>query len=133
MIAALSSAGRRRRALLVALPILSCVGWPALAEPAELHSRFGYCAPPFAPSCVAAAGQDGRSTEPCEQQVERYVASVFAYRACMAAETERAVREANATIQSLRCARDPALCPKPQAEPQKEKSGKIQRKAKIDN
>ena len=107
--------------------ILCCVCAPAWAASAELHSRFGYCAPPFAPSCVANAGRDGRSTETCEQDVERYVASVFAYRACMAIETERAVREANATIQAMRCARDPALCPKPQPERPKGRPAKPQK------
>ena len=52
----------------------------------------------------------------CETDVERYVASVFAYRGCIAAETERAVREANATIRKMRCARDPAFCPQQPAE-----------------
>ena len=88
---------------------------PARAEMAVNH--FGYCAPPTPPSCVnGVADASEKKLKACEDDVERYVASVFAYRTCIAAETERAVREANATIRKMRCARDPAFCPQAPAE-----------------
>ncbi|MFT4096570.1 MAG: hypothetical protein QM651_05565 [Rhodoblastus sp.] len=96
---------------------------PTRAQMAVNH--FGYCAPPTPPSCVNAMTDAGeKKLKACEQDVERYVASVFAYRGCIAAETERAVREANATIRKMRCVRDPSFCPQLpelEAEPQPEK------------
>jgi hypothetical protein len=108
----------RWRTALVLFVALAPAG-PAGA--AEMRSRFGYCAPPFAPPCAAAASRNGGATAACEKEVERYVASVFAYRGCLAAETERAVREANETIQALRCAKDAALCPVPEPEAERPK------------
>lgn len=90
-------------------------------------NHFGYCAPPVPPSCVNRVADAGeKKLKACEADVERYVASVFAYRGCIAAETERAVREANLTIRKMRCARDPNFCPQvqelePQTEPEKPK------------
>ncbi|HMN71636.1 MAG TPA: hypothetical protein PKA55_07175 [Rhodoblastus sp.] len=107
---------------LVAAAALLCVAAPARAQMAVNH--FGYCAPPTPPSCVNAVMDAGeKKLKACEQDVERYVASVFAYRGCIAAETERAVREANATIRKMRCARDPGFCPQApeEVEPEAEK------------
>jgi hypothetical protein len=73
-------------------------------------SRFDYCAPPTAPACVDAVASNSAGLKQCEADVERYTATVFAYRACLAGATERAVREANDTIRKIRCARDPGLC-----------------------
>ena len=97
------------------------------ADAAETHSRFGFCAPPFAPPCADARAPTVAERKRCEAETERYVASVFAYRGCLAAETERAVREANATIRKMRCARDPGFCPQapateePEAKPKRKK------------
>lgn len=93
-----------------------CAFAPAPAA-AQAFNRFGYCAPPTPPSCVeATADASEKKLKACEADVERYVASVFVYRGCIAAETERAVREANATIRKMRCARDPNFCPQAPAE-----------------
>jgi hypothetical protein len=90
-----------------------CVFAPASAicAPAtsEVYSHFGYCAPPFAPPCATKLKNKG-ATPACEKQVERYVASVFAYRACLSAEMERAVRQANETIRKVRCSKGAAAC-----------------------
>lgn len=110
---------------LVAAALL-CAATPAHAQMAVNH--FGYCAPPMPPSCVSAVADAGeKKLKACEQDVERYVASVFVYRGCIAAETERAVREANLTIRKMRCVRDPKFCPQveeleQQAEPEKPKA-----------
>ena len=107
---------RRVRALLAAAALCALSG----ADAAETHSRFGFCAPPFAPPCADARAPTVAERKRCEAETERYVASVFAYRGCLAAETERAVREANATIRKVRCAKDPNLCalPEPDVDPE---------------
>lgn len=97
----------RARFWLAALALAASL---ADARAAETRSRFGYCAPPFPPPCAARAGMSPAELRRCEAEGERYVASVFVYRACLAAETERAVREANVVIRKLRCSRDPNLC-----------------------
>ena len=100
---------------------------PAKAQMAVNH--FGYCAPPTPPSCVNEMTDAGeKKLKACEQDVERYVASVFAYRGCIATETERAVREANATIRKMRCARDPGFCPQAPAEVEPEAKPKRKKK-----
>lgn len=100
-------------------PILCLIAAAALlATPARAQmavNHFGYCAPPVPPSCVNRVADAGeKKLKACEEDVERYVASVFAYRGCIAAETERAVREANLTIRKMRCVRDPNFCPQVQ-------------------
>ncbi len=89
----------------------------ARAETQSPHSRFDFCAPPLPPSCVAALSHDKRRLAECERETERYVAMVFSYRACLAAETERAVTEANDAIRKVRCARDGRFCAKDAAPP----------------
>ena len=105
-----------------ALRFLACAALAATLAPAHAQTafkHFNYCAPPTPPSCVeAVTDASEKRLKACETDVERYVASVFAYRGCIAAETERAVREANATIRKMRCARDPAFCPQQSAEPE---------------
>ena len=104
------------------LRFLACAALAATLAPAHAQTafkHFNYCAPPTPPSCVeAVTDASEKKLKACETDVERYVASVFAYRGCIAAETERAVREANATIRKMRCARDPAFCPQQPAEPE---------------
>lgn len=102
------------------LAALVCALAPAPAA-AQAFNRFGYCAPPTPPACVETTNEASeKKLKACEADVERYVASVFAYRGCIAAETERAVREANATIRKMRCARDPNFCPQAPAEAEPE-------------
>lgn len=113
---------------LLACAVLAATPAPAHAQTAFKH--FNYCAPPTPPSCVeAVVDASEKRLKACETDVERYVASVFAYRGCIAAETERAVREANATIRKMRCARDPAFCPQQSPEPAPAKAKK-KRKSK---
>lgn len=100
---------------------------PARAQTA--FNRFGYCAPPTPPACVEQTNDASeKKLKACEADVERYVASVFAYRGCIAAETERAVREANATIRKMRCARDPGFCPQAPAQVEPEEKPKRKKK-----
>ena len=107
-----------------ALRFFACAALAATLAPAASRAQtafkhFNYCAPPTPPSCVeAVTDASEKRLKACETDVERYVASVFAYRGCIAAETERAVREANATIRKMRCARDPAFCPQSPPEPE---------------
>ena len=79
----------------------------------SVYSRFGYCAPPLPPACVGSSEQGGASSPSCRAEADAYVASVFKYRGCLAAEMERAVREANTVIGFIRCASDRTLCEAP--------------------
>lgn len=69
-----------------------------------------YCAPPYPPGCVGSPAGDRQARLLCEQAVDAYVASVFRYRACLAKEMERAVLEANKTLQIVKCPRDKRYC-----------------------
>jgi len=122
-------AGSRLAPLLAALVCAAFA--PATARAQMSFNRFGYCAPPVPPSCVEQT-QDAseKKLKACEADVERYVASVFSYRGCIAAETERAVREANATIRKMRCARDPGFCPQAPAEAEPDETPKGKKKGK---
>ncbi len=111
---------------------LFCAGAfaPQPARTQTAFNRFGYCAPPTPPACVEQTDDASeKKLKACEADVERYVASVFSYRGCIATETERAVREANATIRKMRCARDPGFCPQAPAEAEPE-AAKPRRKKK---
>ncbi len=105
MISKRSDRGRRLTSLCLFVFFL-----PGSAATAAIYSRFSYCAPPTPPTCVIVAARKPDTLSACEQEVERYVATVFVYRACLAAETERAVRESNDVIRKMRCARQPAAC-----------------------
>ncbi len=88
------------------------------AQPRHDRWNWGYCAPPYPPACIDALAKAPKDRADCEKTVERYVASVFVYRGCLAAETERAVREANHVLQSMKCPKDPRYCydlPQPNA------------------
>ncbi|GAC1334012.1 MAG: hypothetical protein NVSMB26_16010 [Beijerinckiaceae bacterium] len=81
---------------------------------AQVESGFDFCPPPFPPRCVQdeATYVSPDETAKCQEEVNRYVASVGAYRLCLTRETERAVRETNATLQLWKCSlsNDKALC-----------------------
>lgn len=70
----------------------------------EYSQGFTFCRPPFPPPCVTAKLKP-KQFEACEKDIEAYVNTVFAYRECRAAETERVVREANDYINAWRCKR----------------------------
>ena len=65
----------------------------------------GFCALPVRPSCIDSADTylDAAKRESCNGEVERYVKFVFAYRVCLNAEMERAVRETNSAIFLHKC------------------------------
>jgi len=84
---------------------------PALAQRAM---GFGFCAPPHPPKCVSTPGTYASQAEidKCQDEVNRYVNSVTAYRVCQTQEVERAVRETNATLQHWKCGvAAKVLCP----------------------
>ena len=96
---------------------------------------WSYCPPPYPPACVETfakppgktADKPSRERLACEQTVERYVSSVFAYRVCLTRETERAVREANRVLQILKCPEDKRYCydlPQPDAAPAQKPAGR---------
>ncbi len=73
---------------------------------------FTYCAPPNQPSCVDGALK-GKSDAACEEEVRIYIQTVFAYRACLSFETQRAVRETNDLLDRWKCKRKSGgKCPK---------------------
>ena len=71
---------------------------------------WGYCPPPYPPACVDTLAELPKDRAACEKAVDAYVASVFAYRTCLAAETERAVREVNSVLQIVKCPKDRRYC-----------------------
>ena len=72
---------------------------------AQRFTGFGFCAPPYPPRCVSdpATYASQASSDKCQDDVNRYVASVAAYRMCLTQETERAVREVNGTLNRWKC------------------------------
>ena len=73
----------------VLLATLLCTG--AFADARLPFARLGFCAQPAPPTCVDAWLKDGANLSACEQETERYVAMVFAYRKCLNLEMDRAV------------------------------------------
>jgi hypothetical protein len=84
----------------VGLLVVSIVG-VAGADP---YSRFGLCVAPTPPVCIHASLKKKNDRDECTRITNGYISLVFAYRACLSVEMERAVREANETITTLRCA-----------------------------
>ncbi len=80
------------------------------AQAGDDRWNWGYCAPPYPPACAGAPARTPKDRLSCDQSVEQYIASVFRYRACLASETERAVREANRVLQITRCPKDKRYC-----------------------
>jgi hypothetical protein len=86
---------------------------PSLAS-AQRDLGFGFCAPPYPPRCVSSPATYGSQAEidKCQEDMNRYVNSVAAYRVCHTQEIERAVRETNGTLQRWKCGvAAKALCP----------------------
>jgi hypothetical protein len=71
----------------------------------SVRMGFGFCPPPPPPACMDdnKVYDNGPATKDCQEKVSRYVASVFAYRACLLRETQRAVLEANTTMDRFKC------------------------------
>ena len=86
---------------------------PGLAI-AQRSMGFGFCAPPYPPRCISSPATYGSQAEidRCQEDINRYVNSVAAYRLCQTQEIERAVRETNSTLQRWKCGvAAKALCP----------------------
>jgi hypothetical protein len=77
---------------------------PSLAS-AQRDLGFGFCAPPYPPRCVSdpAIYSSQADVDKCQEEVNRYVNYVAAYRLCRTQEVERAVRETNGTLQRWKC------------------------------
>jgi type IV secretory pathway VirB10-like protein len=75
---------------------------PPVAPPAPL---LGFCAVPVRPACIesSATYAEVKTKAACNQDMDRYVKSVFTYRMCLNAEMERAVRQTNEAIFRHRC------------------------------
>ncbi|HMK88212.1 MAG TPA: hypothetical protein VK446_01060 [Methylocystis sp.] len=65
-------------------------------------SGFNFCAPPTSPACIEEA-RTADEKQACDEIMRAYVASVFEYRACLEAETTRAVLQSNDAIDRWRC------------------------------
>jgi len=87
----------------------------AFAAPIEAPSLgLDFCAPPVRPVCLddARAFDDPQGRKSCEDQTNRYVATVFAYRDCMYAQIEKAIRRTNESIALMKCREEnQASCP----------------------
>lgn len=86
------------------------VFWQICAARAEPYSHFGLCVAPTPPSCAHASLKKKRQRDECMKIANSYVSLVFAYRACLSAEMERAVREANETLRILKCPDSKSVC-----------------------
>jgi hypothetical protein len=84
--------------------------------PRATRDGLRFLRPTLAPKCVSTPGTYASQAEidKCQDDVNRYVNSVTAYRVCQTQEVERAVRETNATLQPWKCGvAAKALCPQP--------------------
>jgi len=66
------------------------------------YGGFTHCAPPFRPPCIEVA-ETAKEIAACEMEMNAYIATVFKYRACLDAESQRAVRDANDAIEAWKC------------------------------
>jgi hypothetical protein len=88
---------RSRSMAALILASVSALPDPSIAQGAQ--KGFDFCAPPLAPGCInAPAAKDA-----CETEVQVFIKTVFRYRACLERESERAVREANDTLEAWKC------------------------------
>jgi hypothetical protein len=72
---------------------------------------FTFCAPPNPAKCVDSVSK-GKSDAACEEEVRIYVQTVFAYRACLSFETQRAIRETNDLLDRWKCKKSGGKCRK---------------------
>ena len=95
-----------RPALLFAVIAVALGGAAARAQELPLSGPgLHYCPPPRQPSCTAieATFASEAALAACSLQFNRYVDSVFFYRACLDRETKRAVAEANTASALFKC------------------------------
>jgi len=83
---------------------------PFSAVAIDDRAGWAYCAPPYPPKCIASKAKGHAADALCERDVDSYVDAVFRYRICLATEMERAVREANRTVQIIKCPKDKRYC-----------------------
>jgi hypothetical protein len=102
--------GFGRAARLVCVASLAHVDLLSRAFAADDRWGWAYCPPPYPPACAQSPAKKPAKSDPCEQAVDAYVAAVFRYRACLAQEMERAVREANRTVEIVKCPKDKRYC-----------------------
>jgi hypothetical protein len=78
---------------------------PPEPPPPPTPPLLGFCAQPVRPECVDTVETyaDPGKKAACNQDMERYVKYVFAFRLCLNAEMERAVRQTNETIFRHKC------------------------------
>lgn len=107
-----------------------CAAAATRAEPAALAGEdrqgFHFCSAPYPPLCAHGPGQPTpEEAALCEEAVRGFTAAVMAYRSCLGREIERAIFEANQTIEALKCREDSPDCPhrparivKPRLKPQ---------------
>ncbi|HYA80399.1 MAG TPA: hypothetical protein VED87_05670 [Methylocystis sp.] len=76
----------------------------------ETGSGFAFCVAPAPPACIDVARTKPERTA-CEKLVSVCVRSVYQYRACLEAETQRAVLQSNDALDRWRCRRNGAPCP----------------------
>jgi hypothetical protein len=85
---------------------------PTLQLPAEAfrpdvaQSEFGkYCAPPVSPSCFQREEtyREPANAEACQKEIDEYINVALNYRTCLEEEIERAVKNANDTIDTFKC------------------------------
>lgn len=81
------------------------------AQPGR-EDRWGwnFCPPPYPPACAEAPSGGAAATKACAKEVERYIASVYAYRTCHARELMRAIAEANRVSGAFKCRTDRKSC-----------------------
>lgn len=78
------------------------VGLDSFIATAEPSPGFTFCVTPYPPDCVKAP-LTAQTHDQCEAQVQAYIASVFHFRECIEAESEREVRRANELLDQWRC------------------------------
>jgi hypothetical protein len=71
---------------------------------------WGYCAPPYRPTCIDNVLKDPGDRANCETVIKAFVDEVIRYRICLSTETSRAVLEANLVLDALKCSKRKEDC-----------------------
>jgi hypothetical protein len=84
---------------------------PGVAAPAaqpEPVAGFDLCWASPPPTCAGKdeVYRDEAQTKACQDEVSRFVNSTFAYRSCLERQIQRAVSQANITIDNFKCGMD---------------------------
>ena len=106
------NSARRALAILVVLLSNHALGETKMTQ--MYYDRFNFCARPIPPECAADSKtfQSSEAESSCEKQMQRFVASAFAYRDCMYANIEDVIRQTNQIADRFKCEREKAVnCP----------------------